>query len=76
MPKCPKCGEKIDWLYEYDEAEVRFKLYVDSEGDPVWSDREFIDATGDLIEYACPECNQVVCDYEEEALAFLRGEEQ
>jgi len=71
MPKCPKCGEEIDYLkhcqsgreIEYIEEAYHHVKIVD---------QEFID-DGKVNDYECPKCNKVLFTDEVEAIAFLEG---
>ena len=71
MPKCPKCGEEINYLRDFMLEE--FKLTVDENG---YVHYELVDASvlnrGD--EYKCPKCSAVLFRDEKEAVKFLKDE--
>ena len=66
MPKCPKCGEEIDHLINVCSAWKLYRFY--SNGSYEWID----DVSGDVNEYECPECNEVLFTDEAEAQKFLK----
>lgn len=76
MPECPECGETIYRLCAYLESESRFHFVLDEKGEPEYIFVEGIDdSIGDVIEFACPECNSMLCTQEETAIALLQGGE-
>ncbi len=72
MPKCPKCKNPISFLFEYEEAEVRYKVHLDIDGLPHSHQHDVF--RGKSMGYECPECGKGLFDEEPEAIAFLRGE--
>ena len=75
MVRCPKCNQKIDYLLEYSEVEVRYRFSLDEHSNPDWAVDEYSDDDFPVTEYKCPRCQQVICYDEEVAVAFLHGEE-
>jgi hypothetical protein len=75
MPKCPKCGGKIDSLlyyaYELNKADV-----VVRNGNLEYHGWDTIpDIKGDP-DYECPECGEVLFHSEKEAERFLKHKER
>ena len=69
MPKCPKCGKEVDQL-KARVSEVSDWLLMLEDGDPYWEEEDRT-RTGDIT-FGCPECEAVLFQDEEKALAFLR----
>ncbi len=70
MPQCPKCDEEVDHLvnrvaeiHYYDlRVEGDRHVYEEQDWEPI--------GQGD---YRCPECQDVLFNTEDDALAFLKG---
>lgn len=70
MPKCPKCGEKITYLENVRDSYTTYRIFV-FDGTGYY---EKIDETsGDLLEYRCPRCGQVLFYDEKGAINFLKN---
>jgi len=69
MPKCPECGEEIEYLNNLESGEMGYKLFSDGryEGTEFYPD-------GGRNEYECPECQTTLFTNETDALEFLKGE--
>lgn len=76
QPVCPKCGEKIERLRLYEEAEVLFSLTVDGNGQLVYDRREVITPDDGQQTIECPHCYETLFDNVNEAMAFLNGAKQ
>jgi len=66
MPKCPECGEEIEYLLNY--ATVQYIFEVNEDGEP-----EYIH--NDVAEegtYHCPVCLKPLFTTEKEAIEFLK----
>jgi len=74
MPKCPKCGKEIDYLWNYSAVWEEYKLTIGRDG---YEQYEFIDDSAPVDgiddEYVCPECHEVLFTDEEDAVNFLKG---
>lgn len=72
MPKCPKCGEELDYLLDYSKCEevYEFSLKPDGEIQSEQVDRISEDTPDD---FECPECKEVLFTKEEDAVKFLKG---
>ena len=73
MPKCPKCGAEVDCLINIQDVWEEFRFWIDEDGDVNYEDMDSWD--GDLNEFKCPSCSEVLFEDEGEAEAFLKGEE-
>jgi hypothetical protein len=71
MPKCPKCGKEIDYLYCYAYKLEKARFYISSNNRTKYSNWKGI-CRGDLV-YDCPKCGELLFASEEEAEKFLRG---
>jgi len=71
MPKCPKCGEEIDYLIGYYRYESSNFLHM-IDGEPERTFRDEATYLEGEDEYECPLCEKVLFDNEEDALEFLR----
>ena len=69
MPKCPYCGEEIDFL-EPIEVVPGGALFPNGTYESPGPG-----ATGSIIGYACPYCGEEIASTEEEALRFLNKED-
>ena len=67
MSKCPKCGEEIDYLNNWESGEMEYRLRPDGayEGMEFCSDNKSND-------FECPECSEVLFTDEKKAIAFLK----
>jgi len=71
MPKCPECGEEIDYLKHYQSGEAYYHIkIVDKEIQ--YLEQPFID-DGKVNCYECPKCNKTLFTDEVDAIAFLEG---
>jgi transcription initiation factor IIE alpha subunit len=74
MPKCPKCGNDIDFLKNYVSGITEdFNFTVDAKGYPEY---EHVDSYLDdeaKNEFCCPECGATLFVDEKDAINFLLG---
>jgi len=74
MPRCPRCGKEIDYLYNYSAVWIEYKLTIGIGG---YEQYELMDdpvPIGDRDdEYVCPECREVLFTSAEDAINFLKG---
>ena len=76
MPKCPKCGKEIDHLV-YQSYELVTATALLTPADIIdYISWESHGITRDPPEYKCPECGAVLFNKEEDAEAFLKGEDK
>lgn len=66
---CPKCKEKLSYLYNVQSGEAQYRLYPDNSYD-------FDDFYPDDVvnDFRCPYCDFIIAYNESDALKFLRGE--
>jgi hypothetical protein len=70
MPRCPECGEEITYLINVCEEIVESIFELDSLGE---ADYDHVDSwLGEMNEYRCPICYEVLFNSEEEAVEFLK----
>ena len=75
MPKCPSCGEEIEYLRDFTKVEQEFRLYIDENGGDQLEDmNNLVPCDDEEDEYECPECAIVIFRDCLEAVAFLKGE--
>jgi len=74
MPKCPKCGKKIDYLI-YNAYELEKATFYVTDTNTEYSNWDSLGFTyPNTTEYHCPECDELLFVDEEEAEKFLRGD--
>jgi len=68
MPRCPNCGNEIEYLIEYsiERRKYRVRLVGDSIEYEETGEVDFIDH-----EYVCPHCNAIIAITEKDAKRFL-----
>lgn len=69
MPTCPKCGQTINKLYEYDKGEAKYEVYQGEDGKIHKDELDYL--PGNETEYECPECGEVLFSYLGDAEEFL-----
>jgi len=69
--KCPHCGEELTKLLNVQSGEVAW--WLDVNGEYEQHDDFFIPDVR-KNDFVCPECNAIITIFEEEAIAFLKGE--
>lgn len=71
MPKCPHCGEEIEWLDQL--------ITVREHNEVVPGETSFNKSTSDADEpderYECPKCDELIASSFGEAQRFWNGEE-
>lgn len=72
-PRCPRCGKELTYLINVCEEFHVYYFEVDEEGEVDYRDKD--SWPGDTSEYGCPFCFEVLFTSEEEAKAFLLGED-
>lgn len=70
MPKCPKCKKDIDYLL-YRHTVIEGGKFYDN-GEHKWSWTDAPDG-GEDQHWGCPECDEDLFEYRDDALAFLEG---
>lgn len=74
--RCPKCGEGITYLYNYQKAEVRYIFEMNDEGRGHYEQDETIPCDfEEYHDYECPECLVRLASSEKDAVAFMTGED-
>ena len=74
MPKCPKCGVKIDNLINICTEEIESDFTINDMG---YGEYDEIDANPIPINdgfFICPECGKILFYDEQSAIKFLKGE--
>jgi len=73
-PRCPQCGEELDYLDYFAYAAVKSQLEIDEGGEADWDAMEILDDTWPgSIEYQCPVCGIVMFHDDDSAVRFLKG---
>ena len=67
MVKCPKCKKEIDYLKHYESGEYYYKYFGNDEYEGI----EFL-GNSKVIDYECPECQEVIFTDEDKAKKFLK----
>ena len=75
MPKCPKCGEEIDYLdYECEEVSV-YEVRLSPSGDSLeWKRVDYV-TVEKFNAYTCPECGAEIAYRPIDVIDFLKGEQ-
>lgn len=68
---CPKCGKEIDELVHWQTCEVKYRFYLDENGEEYYEQTNI--AGGDEPEYDCPLCGSKLFTDEQDAAKFLKG---
>ena len=71
---CPNCKEEINGLVSFESGENKKNVYIDN-NKLEWNEEYFYD-DGKVNDYECPECNEVLFTNEEEAISFLKNEDE
>lgn len=71
MRHCPKCGSSIDYLKNYQPAEIVYEFRL--EDDPDYIKDDIIIDELNSGDYECPWCKAVIAREEGDAVAFLQG---
>ena len=72
MPRCLKCGSELNWLRLWSGNWSSYQFFLNEAGQcESFLEDEFWDEDKD--EFQCPECQEVLFQDEEKAIAFLRG---
>ena len=76
MPTCSQCRKEIDHLNYYQNRRIGCSFTLTGNKQPGYYewDNDFELADPDT-EYSCPECCEVVCTTEEDAVKILKGEQ-
>lgn len=73
-PRCPKCNEELTHLVNICDNWMEYKFRLRDDG---WGDYDLEKSeAGNHSEYGCPACRTTLFDNEDEAMAFLKGEEE
>jgi hypothetical protein len=71
VPKCPKCEQEIDRLVNWSSSLHKYLFTIDKKGDADYE--ELDEVVGDINDYECPECWEVLFSDEQDAITFLQG---
>ncbi len=69
MPKCPKCGERIESLLYMVSGNMEYIVMVDETGIPTFLTPNFVPSGA--RNFFCPECGQWITSKLAEAVNFL-----
>ena len=72
---CPMCHERLDFIVERESVVESHAMMLD-QGYIVYESYGESEAAGDFLAYACPECFKTLFTDREDAVAFLRGQEE
>lgn len=67
--KCPHCKEEIESLNAY--SEIVQTYLIDEKGEGYAIGEDYCEG---YTEFNCPECHDKICESEEVAIKFLKGE--
>lgn len=70
---CPKCGEEIDFLYNYTKTKTKSELHLDEDGAPHYEGVAPLLEGEEDGDYECPECNECLTQIQSEAIRILKG---
>ena len=73
MPRCPNCKQEIDNLNNWSKEWVLRRFSVGPDGDTDYGAAKAWESVGELDEWRCPECSEVLFRDEESAAKFLLG---
>ncbi len=73
MPTCPHCNEEVDYLKLWITQEALSTSTLNECGEAI--ENTDLDYEETRRDYECPSCDEVICNTEEEAVAFLKGGE-
>lgn len=71
-PKCPRCGENIDYLDNTESGHKIYKVYLS--GNHIDYDDEGFEEDNNVNDFSCPECDEILFTSTDETLKFLKGE--
>jgi uncharacterized protein (UPF0212 family) len=74
MPKCPKCGNEIDYLVCGCEEISTYIVRLNESREALEWERVDCETLEDPDIYTCPECGTEIAHHYSEAVAFLKGE--
>ena len=74
MPRCKFCKKEIDRLVNFTSGLNRYDFWVDNDM-PDYQFDTFIE-DNKTNDYECPECQEILFNDEEEATAFLKGQDE
>jgi len=74
-PKCPKCNSEIDGLRNIVSGSQEYDMCVTGSGEIHYEGNDFVDDSN-VNEYWCPECDECLFTSEEEAVKFLKNEDE
>ena len=70
MPTCSMCKKAITHVLRCEMANVVSVMYLDETGQTRLKEQSF---EPEAVEFLCPECNQKLFDFSEDAEHFLKG---
>ena len=70
MPKCPKCNKEITQVLRCEMANVVSVMHLDEAGEVRLKEISF---EPEAVEFLCPECNQKLFEFSEDAEKFLKS---
>jgi len=71
VPKCPKCGTKIDRLDYYGNVTIVYFASLDAQGRMDYDEKDRVEGDGQN-DFECPECEAVLFNDEDSAIQFLK----
>lgn len=75
MATCPECNQEISYLRNFSKVWQEFKLFITEDGDEDFEDADNLISCGDQDDFECPECGRVLFRDFQEAVGFLKGEQ-
>jgi len=71
MPRCPICGEDLEYLYLIYSMTCQDAVYYNEHSDELEYEEDEAWPEG-ADEYKCPECNETLFEHEDDAFYFLK----
>lgn len=75
MPICPECREEIEDLENLQTGWMCYKLYITEDGQEEYEQKGEFEGDWYVMVWKCPSCSEELFDREEDAIAFLKGDD-
>jgi len=69
--KCPECGKIINHLFRHAIIDVYYKVTL--KRGKLCERKDMIEEDRDYIRYQCPECQETIAEYADDAKDLLNG---
>jgi hypothetical protein len=71
-PRCPKCNAELYHLQHYESGENHYHFSLNDDGTKHYETEEF-QGNGEVTDYECPYCSEVLTTNEDKAREILGG---